>query len=102
MSASPSPLAAAPKTKHDTAVELTLGSAEAGFKRQGTPGQQNGDMSHYVAEADSWSVEGKGLAGDGGMLSTSPEEESATQAQSCLSETMERRDHCGHGPPWIL
>jgi hypothetical protein len=62
--------------KHVTALGMTLRTVKALLKRQGTPSQLGGEMSHYVAEADSWSIERKGLAGDGGMLRAFVEEES--------------------------
>jgi len=35
--------------EHDTAAEMTLRSANALLKRQGTPSRYSGEMSHYVA-----------------------------------------------------
>jgi len=58
-------LAAAPETKQDSAAELTLQTVEAVFKRQGTPSNSGGEMSHHVVERDSQKVENKGLAAEG-------------------------------------
>jgi hypothetical protein len=40
---------AATGAEHDTAAEMTLRSANALLKRQGTPSRYSGEMSHYVA-----------------------------------------------------
>src|SRR5258708_2306490 len=53
---------AATGTEHDTAAEMTLRSANALLKRQGTPSRYSGKMSHYVAGGCFLRVERKGLA----------------------------------------
>jgi len=40
---------AATGAEHDTAAEMTLRSAHALLKRQGTPSRRGGEMSHNVA-----------------------------------------------------
>src|SRR5260370_15787849 len=76
---------------------MVLRTGKAPLKRQGTPSQLRGEMSDYVAEAESLSIERKGLVGDGGKLRTFAEEESSTQARSCLSQIMQLRSQCRHG-----
>ena len=41
---------AAPEAKQDAAGEMTLRSANALLKRQGTPSRRGGEMSHNVVE----------------------------------------------------
>ena len=45
---------AATGAKHDTAAEMTLRSANALLKRQGTPSRRGGEMSHNVVEKRPW------------------------------------------------